>query len=164
MNGAHIHLLLNHIPILGSLFALCLVAYGIFFKNGSILKAGLVTAVITALISIPAFLSGEEAEHTVENIAGISENTIEHHEEEGEIAFWAMIMAGAVTLGALLSSIKTKKVSSALQWISLVFLVITFALMARAGGSGGKIRHTEIDGVQGSPAAATESNQNNDDD
>lgn len=162
MNGAHLHLLLNHVPILGALFALCLVAYGIFFKNGSILKAGLVTAVICALLSIPAFLSGEEAEHTVEKIAGISENTIEHHEEEGEVAFWAMIMAGAVALGALLSSLKTKKVSPALQWISLVFLAVTFFLMARAGGSGGKIRHTEIDDAQNSAAAATEANHDED--
>jgi uncharacterized membrane protein len=144
MNGAYIHLLFNHVPILGSVFALCLVLYGTFFRNTSILKAGLVTLVVSALFSIIVFVSGEEAEHLVENIIGVSHDAIETHEEQGAIAFWSMIMSGAVALGALLSSLKTNRVSSPLQWITIITLIITVILMVRAGHSGGEIRHTEI--------------------
>jgi uncharacterized membrane protein len=144
MNGAHLHLLLNHIPVLGSIFAVCLLTYGVFFKNQSLIKAALVTVVVAALFSIPVFLSGEEAENILEGMIGISHDAIEHHEDHGSIAFWSMLMCGAIALGALLSSAKTKIVSRPLQWINLVMLIIVVLLMARAAYSGGEIRHTEI--------------------
>lgn len=144
MNGAHIHLLLNHVPILGSVFALCLLLYGIFFKNRSILYAGLVTVVVTSLIGIPAFLSGEEAEHMVEPIIGINREALEEHEDMAEIAFWAMLMNGVIALGTLSSGRKTGTPAQALVWLSLSGLLLVTVLMARTGGSGGEIRHTEI--------------------
>ncbi|MDQ3050301.1 MAG: hypothetical protein M3Q95_05395 [Bacteroidota bacterium] len=144
MNGAHVHLLLNHVPILGSLFALCLLLYGIFSKSEAVIKAALLTLVVSTLIAIPAFLSGEEAEHLVEPILGINENAMEEHEDMAEIAFWSMVMAGAVALGTLVAIRSTKFVSMMLLWVNVVMLAIVFVLMARAGLSGGEIRHTEI--------------------
>ena len=144
MNGAYIHLLFNHVPILGSIFALCLMLYGIFFKNQSILKAGIVTIVVSALFAIPVWASGEDAEHLVEEIIGVSHDAIEEHEDHGAAAFWTIVFAGAIALGTLLSSLKTKVVSAPLQWITLVAVIVTVVMMARAGGSGGEIRHTEI--------------------
>ncbi len=144
MNGAHVHLLLNHVPILGSLFALCLLLYGIFSKSEAVIKAALLTLVVSTLIAIPAFLSGEEAEHLVEPILGINENAMEEHEDMAEIAFWSMVMAGAVALGTLVAIRSTKFVSMMLLWVNVVMLAIVFVLMARAGLSGGEIRHSEI--------------------
>lgn len=144
MNGAHLHLLLNHIPILGSLFALCLLLYGKFTNTPVITKTALVTIVMIALISIPAYLSGEEAEHVVDPIIGVNKIALETHEEQAEIAFWILLMNGAISLATLISSFKTKVLSPPLIWINLVLLLMVFALMARTGGSGGKIRHSEI--------------------
>jgi uncharacterized membrane protein len=144
MNGAHIHLLLNHVPILGSVFALCFLIYGHFFNNAVITRAALVTIVVVAVISIPAFLSGEEAEHVVDAIIGINKDAMETHEEQAEIAFWTLLMNGAIALGTLISSIKTNKLSPPLVWINLVLLILVVILMARTGWSGGEIRHSEI--------------------
>lgn len=144
MNGAHIHLILNHIPIIGTAFALVLLGYGKFFRNLSITNAGLVTIVIVSIFSIPVFLSGEEAEHTVDGMSGISLSAIEEHEEQAEIAFWIMLMNGAVALGTLLASRESSQPSPILLWINLAFLVLVFVLMIRAGYSGGQIHHPEI--------------------
>src|SRR6186997_25315 len=99
MNGAFLHLLINHVPILGSLFALCLLIYGMFMKSGSVIRAAFVSLIVTALVSIPAFLSGEEAEHVIKPIIGINKEAIEQHEEMAEIAFWSLMMSGAIALG-----------------------------------------------------------------
>jgi hypothetical protein len=100
--------------------------------------------VAVAIGTIPAFVTGEDAEEAVEGIIGISEAAIEEHEEQGEIAYYGMLMAGAIALGALLSARKGKPVPSALGWLTIGALVIVFVLMARTGNSGGKIRHTEL--------------------
>jgi len=144
ISGAHLHLLLNHVPILGSAFALVLLAFGYFMRNDTISKAALWTLVVVSLIAIPAFLTGEEAEHAVEDRPGISNTQIHDHEEQAEIAFWALMCSGAIALGTLLASMNTQTVNRTLQFLNIIFIVGTFALMARTGSSGGAIRHLEI--------------------
>jgi uncharacterized membrane protein len=144
INGAHLHLLLNHVPILGSVFALVLLAFGYFMRNDTLSKAALWTLVVVSLIAIPAFLSGEEAEHAVEDRPGISNTQIHDHEKQAEIAFWALMCSGAIALGTLMASMKTQSVNRTLLFLNMVFIVGTFALMARTGNSGGAIRHPEI--------------------
>lgn len=144
MNGVHIHLLLNHVPILGTLFALILLGFGFFLRQEILSKAALWTLVVSALISIPAFLSGEEAEHAVEGIIGVSMVTVEEHEEQAELAYWGILISGAIALGTLLAAFKGKTLNRTLLLLNLFFMTGTFALMARAGNSGGTIRHPEI--------------------
>lgn len=148
MNGAHIHLILNHVPILGSIFALCLLLGGILAGNKSILISSFISIVVIALICIPVYLSGEEAEHVVEPIIGINKIAIESHEEQAEIALWVLLMNGAIALGTMISAIKTNVISKPLIWINLILLILVVSLMARAGWSGGQIRHSEINLIE----------------
>ncbi|MBK6643727.1 MAG: hypothetical protein IPG39_22085 [Bacteroidetes bacterium] len=69
---------------------------------------------------------------------------MEEHEDMAEIAFWAMLMNGVIALGTLSSGRKTGTPAQALVWLSLSGLLLVTVLMARTGGSGGEIRHTEI--------------------
>ena len=68
MNGAHWHLLINHIPVLGTIFGLGLLAFGWWRKSEEIKKAALGTFVIIALGAVAAFLTGEPAEDTVKGV------------------------------------------------------------------------------------------------
>jgi uncharacterized membrane protein len=157
LSGAYIHLLLNHIPILGSIFALCLLLSGIIAKNRSLIHAGLVTAIIAALFAIPVLLSGEEAEHNVERMPGISYDAIETHEDHAQPAFWSLIMAGAIALGTLMASLKNPNPTRLLYYISLLLLVVSVVLMIRTAQSGGKISHPEIrPSAISSPAGETD--------
>lgn len=144
MNLAHLHLMLNHFPILGALFGMGLLAYGIFAKNKSIQNAAYVLFVIIALISIPAFLTGEGAEEAVEHLSGVSENLIHEHEEWAEKAIWLMGFLGVLSLFSLFFSIKNKSGAKILSIITLVVSLATFGIMAQVGNIGGQIRHTEI--------------------
>lgn len=144
MNPTYVHLLLNHIPILGSAFGALLLLYAFMIKSNSVKDAALLAFIITALFTVPVFLSGEPAEESVESIAGISKAAIEEHEESAEVALWMMEALGVLSLITFVLRKKENELSGKLTAATLFFALIAFALMARTGSEGGKIRHTEL--------------------
>lgn len=144
MNPTHLHLVLTHFPIIGTIIGVFILAYGIYSKSESITKVALVIFVAMSLLTIPVFLTGEEAAETVENIAGISENIIEEHEELAEIAIWLMGALGVLSLISLLAIIKKYVFSRIVILVTLITSLITTALFVQVGNLGGQIRHSEI--------------------
>jgi uncharacterized membrane protein len=144
MNTTHIHLLLNHFPIIGTLIGSSLLLWGIIRKQDSTKSIAAAVLVVMALIAIPVFLTGEPAEESVEKLAGVSENAISLHEEAAEIAIWLMGITGIVSLAALLVAWQKRKMINSFFVFAFVLSAICFAAMARTGYLGGQIRHTEI--------------------
>ncbi|GAB3573707.1 hypothetical protein [Hymenobacter daeguensis] len=144
MNQAHLHLLVNHVPILGSLFAAVLLGAGLLRQNSSLVKAGLVVVLAAGGLCLPAQLTGEGAAAIALNLPRVSRALIHTHEEAAELGFWAL--EGAATL-ALLSLLMLKNQSPRARLLTLLTLaaaVVSFGLLARAGNLGGQIRHPEI--------------------
>ncbi len=99
---------------------------------------------VTTLIGIPAYLSGEDAEDVLRPVSGVNKEAIEVHEEMAESAFWMMIFSGITALITILYTGKTKVISNALIGFNLILIAVVFIMMARTGYSGGEIRHNEI--------------------
>jgi hypothetical protein len=72
-NGAQLHLLTNHLPVVGSLFATLVLLSGLLFKNSSVRRTGLALLAFAALTTLPAYYSGEPAEEKIEDLPGVSE-------------------------------------------------------------------------------------------
>lgn len=140
MNEAHLHLLLNHTPILGSLFGLLVLAVGVATGSNPVIRTGLFTLLGAALLCLPTQLTGEGAEEVVEKLPGISHQLIQAHEEAAELGFWALELTGVFALLALLRPQREQL----FILLTLAGALISFALLARAGNLGGQIRHTEI--------------------
>ena len=160
MNAAHIHLLFNHFPIIGSIFSSLVLAFGIIRKNEIIIKTGLFLFILTGLLAIPAFLSGQGAEEILESIGQKNESFIEVHEELAEKAFWFCEVAGAISALALWSLWRKKKSAYSLASIALLSGIINIYLFTKTGNTGGQIRHTEIRSIN---ASDTISNDKRDD-
>ncbi|MBK5209580.1 MAG: hypothetical protein JJE44_08770 [Flavobacteriaceae bacterium] len=144
MDATHLHLILTHFPIIGTIIGVFILAYGIYSKNDSITKVALATFVIMSILTIPVFLTGEEAAETVENFAGISENIIEEHEELAEKAIWLMGLLGMLSLFNFYAIFKKLSFSKTITLITFVVSIATVALFAQVGNLGGQIRHSEI--------------------
>lgn len=71
MNAPHLHLLLNHVPVLGSAFGLGLLAFALWRKSDELKKTAFGVFVIAALLAVPGYLSGEPAEEGVESLPGV---------------------------------------------------------------------------------------------
>lgn len=144
MDSTHLHLLLNHFPIIGTILGTGVMAYGYFTKSEATKKAALLTWALMALITIPVFLTGEPAEESVENLPGVSEAIIHEHEEAADLALWVMEALGALSLVALVIPSGKEKTARTLVGVAFALSLVSFGLMARTGYLGGQIRHSEI--------------------
>lgn len=143
MSGVHIHLLLNHIPILGSVFGVIVLIVGLISNAANFKRLGLGTLVVAALFAIPVYLTGEPAEEAVEQL-NIKESVIEAHEEAGELAFWGIIAVGGLALVTLLWEVINRVQIKGMHYLILVLGLVVSGYMGYVGNLGGKIRHTEI--------------------
>lgn len=145
MNPAHIHLLLNHLPIVATIIGTLVLIFGFILKNNSIVKqTALGILIFSSLTAIPAYISGEGAEEIVENIPGISEQFIETHEDLGKLFLIANIIMGIVASITWALSIKKRSVSNLMYYAVLIIAILNCIAAAKTGTSGGEIRHTEI--------------------
>jgi uncharacterized membrane protein len=142
MNWAHLHLLSNHIPVLGTVFGLLLLAWGVVRRNEVIQRAALVTFVVAALVAIPVFLTGEPSEEAVEHLAGTAEQAIEVHEDAALLALISVELLGVLAAFSLLW--RRAGTSRFVIRAALALSVVTAGLMARTANLGGKIRHAEL--------------------
>ena len=146
MDATHVHLLTNHIPILGSFFTFALLMVGMLIKNRTVEIVALSTLLVVTLGTVPAYLSGEEAEHAVEHMQGIPEYELEEHEEHAETTLWLMIAAGLLGSMALVSYKYSPDYTKWARLATVVVLFFAFLSMIPLALHGGKIVHSELRG------------------
>lgn len=148
MTQTHIHLLINHLPIIGSLLGALVLIHGIGTRSEQTKIAAYYIFILSAIGATIAYFTGEAAEESVENIQGVLETSIEQHED---IAIFALI---SLSLLGLISIIGTYAIyakmfwSNAFAYLILALSILSFAIAARTGYLGGQIRHTELHTTQ----------------
>jgi uncharacterized membrane protein len=149
MNAAHWHLTLNHIPVIGSFFALGLLAWALGRRSEELKRVSLGATVLVALLTIPAYMTGEPAfEAAMEVLEATPEDEdpiVKAHQNAASFAFGGAALTGVVALAGLLRGRFAKKPLASAMTISVfVLLLATAVLMARTANLGGQIRHSEI--------------------
>jgi uncharacterized membrane protein len=143
MNWAYVHLILNHVPVLGTIFGLALLAWALMRRNEPLQRTALATFIVVAVAALPVFFTGEPAEHMVEHLAGTAEPAIKAHEAAALAALIAVEILGVMSLGALLL-FRGRVVARAVIAAELAVALATAGLMAQTANLGGKIRHEEL--------------------
>lgn len=144
MNQAHIHLLITHLPIFGSILGGLVLVHGIWTKSNHTMVAAYNLFILSAIGAGIAYLTGEGAEEAVENIQGIAEATIEKHEDFALFALISLIILGIASLLGLLVTYSKSIMTRTVAFVVLFIALVSFALVARTGYLGGQIRHTEV--------------------
>ena len=144
MSQVHLHLLITHLPVFGSILGALVLGYGFWTKSIQTKNAAYFIFIISAIGTGIAYLTGEGAEDTVEKIQGVSENMIEIHEDAAMYALISLIALGIMSVIALMVSRFRTSLIRATSIITLALSLICFGLVARTGYFGGQIRHTEI--------------------
>lgn len=143
MNKAHFHLLLNHVPIIFPIIGLVILLLGFFYKSDVIKRTSFFVLILGAIITIPAFISGEGAEEIVENII-YDHKLIHEHEEMGEKFAILSYLLGIISLVALWLNWKQKASKEKIAILCIIVCMITIFLGQKTGTTGGEIRHNEI--------------------
>lgn len=81
MTWAHLHLALNHVPVIGILIGLLLLGFGIFRGSRELTRSSFWLLAGLAVITVFVYLTGEPVEEMVEGLPGISERMVEQHEK-----------------------------------------------------------------------------------
>jgi len=144
MNNAHLHLIVNHLPIVGVLIGLLVLMAGFLFKNAAVKLTALGIFMFSGIASIFAFYTGEGAEEVVENISGISETLINTHEEYAETFLTLTLILGGLSLVGLFAKFVHFKYTQYLMILVLLLAIADTIVAKYVGTSGGEIRHTEI--------------------
>jgi|ERR1051326_332988 uncharacterized membrane protein len=143
MNLVHLHLLLNHFPVIGVLIAALLLAVAVGRRSGELAKASLALLALVGTMAVLVFFTGEPAQEAVEKLPGISERVIDHHEDAARLATIVTAAMGAFALGAL-AVYRRRALPHLLTLLALLGAVGSTAMMGYAANLGGQIRHTEI--------------------
>jgi hypothetical protein len=161
MNFAHIHLLLNHFPTIGTIVGIGLFLIALIGRSDDLKRASLVVFLGIALVTIAAYVTGNMAQDKI-CVADtnapcadttLSKQSIYAHEGAALLAFAFMEITGGF---AWLGLWQYRRISFVPRWtlaVVLLFAVVSFGLMARAANIGGEIRHPEIRAVEGETQA-----------
>lgn len=164
MNGAHWHLVVNHLPIIFPIVAVIVMVTGLVSKSEAVKRTAFMISILGALAALAAMSSGEGAEEIVEKISGVTENYIENHEETAETFALLSYILGGISLLGLWASFKQKSFSSIISIATLVFALVVLFFAKQTGTTGGEIRHTEIRNGNNSPALEKNNAEKDEDD
>ncbi|SHF14948.1 Uncharacterized membrane protein [Flavobacterium fontis] len=144
MNEAHLHLVVNHFPIVGVIFGFLLLVGSLVFRNKTLQNTAYFLFIISAVTTLVSMQTGEGAEEIVEEMPEIGHDIIHEHEEIAEKMALVMYALGGLSLAGWYMN--TKENAKA-KWVALLATLVSIAGMilgSLTGTSGGEIRHTEI--------------------
>ena len=143
-NDAHLHLLVNHFPILGIIFGIGILISGFFLKNKSIKNVAYFLFIIAAIFAFFSMSTGEGAEEIVEDLPNIGHKIIHEHEEIAEKFSFILYILGVISILGLYTNIKNHSKTKIISLLVFSIAIIALFLAIKVGISGGEIRHTEI--------------------
>lgn len=141
MNPVQLHLILTHVPVLGTVFGIFLFGLALVKRSEEVKRTGALVFVLSGLIALPTYFSGDSADAFLAKAHG---DIVEQHEEIAAVALGAALVLGVFSLAGLLLFRKGRIFPNWYTGLALVFAVATFAVMAFTANLGGKIRHIEI--------------------
>lgn len=145
---AHVHLLLNHFPTIGTILALGLLLLAFIRKNDHVKKVGFEVLFLIALATVPVYVSGQAAAEALKDQAGVSAEAIASHNDAALGSFIMMEITGFIAWLTLWRMRRVGRPTTGLTYTVLTLTVLTVAAVARAANMGGDIRHPEIEGGQ----------------
>jgi uncharacterized membrane protein len=142
-DAAHLHLMLNHLPVIGAPLLLILLGIGLLRRSSELIRVSFALIVALALASALVYITGEPAEELVEHAPWFQHALLERHEDHAAIALGASLVSGVAAIAGLVF----QRRPGAERWLAQatwVILLIATLLFGWTGWSGGQIRHDEL--------------------
>lgn len=153
MNFDHLHLLLNHVPIIGFFVGVGLFVASLTGSNEDLRRSSLIIFAAIALLTIPTFVSGVGADRTITQQTGVSDALVRRHEGAAMLGLWFVEATGAMSLVTLWRARRPAGASRGNLATILLLAIVASVLMGRTGNTGGDIRHPQPGTTSGAPIA-----------
>jgi uncharacterized membrane protein len=143
LDAAHIHLMLNHLPVVGAPLLLLLLTIGLLRGSRELVTVSLILTVGLALVTGFVYFTGEPAEELVEHAPWFREALAETHEEHATVSLVAVLSTGVLSTVALALR-RRPRLGPRLARVAWVGLALSTILLGWTAWSGGQIRHEEV--------------------
>jgi uncharacterized membrane protein len=143
---AHLHLLLNHFPMIGTILVFGVLLIGFVRRNEHVQKVGLEAMFLIALASLPAYVTGNAAAETLASTPEIAADAIAAHNDAALLGLTMIETAGLLAWVALWRLRRTGRLTGGMTWSTLLLVALTVGAVSLAANMGGAIRHTELQG------------------
>jgi hypothetical protein len=144
VNTVHLHLVLNHVPTVGTVVALGLLLVALIRRDEVLKHAGLEVLFVIAIVTLPVYASGVAARQDLRDRPQLSDNAMRVHQDAALAAFAVTEFAGFVAWIALWQSRQRGRAARGLVSAATLLSMVALTLMARAATLGGEIRHPEM--------------------
>ncbi len=144
INWAHIHLMINHIPVIGIPGAILLLVYAVVRKSEELKMVTFGIIVLLAIMTIGVYLTGQGAEDIAKRLPGVTEGSIGRHEEVADLSLILIEVLGLLALAGLFLMRRSGSIPKWLVSLVLVFSLIAAVVVGYTANLGGEIRHSEI--------------------
>ncbi len=140
--------MINHIPVVGTLFGVVLLAVGLNREGADLKLAALWTFLFVTVVATATYFTGHAAEDMLKHFPGVDGRALEKfigpHEEAALVFLIAISVAGVLSAVAMVSYGKGKIVNPTLLRVLMAVSVVALLLVFRTAQLGGQIRHIEV--------------------
>lgn len=136
--------MVNHFPIIGTIFGFGILIAGIIFKNNTVKNVSYVVFIISAIFAAFSMYTGDGTDDMVKGMPNIGKQIIHEHEEMAEKLAIVLYILGVISLLGLYTNIKYHSKAKLVSFLALAIATVAVFLAQQTGTSGGEIRHTEI--------------------
>jgi len=143
VNFDHLHLLLNHVPIIGFFVGVGLFVASFTGSNEDLRRSALIIFAAVALLTIPTFVSGVGADRSIAAEPGVSDALVKRHEGAAMLGLWFVEATGAAAVIALWRSRRAGGTPRGNLAAVLLLAIGSAIVMGRTGNTGGDIRHPQ---------------------
>jgi hypothetical protein len=144
VNIAHLHLVLNHVPTVGSVVVLGVLLMAFARRNEHVMHAGLEMLFAIAVLTLPVYASGLAAQQEFRQSPEFAADAIRMHHDAALISFTVTEFAGFLAWVALWQTRRRGRAARGVVPAVIVLLFVALVLSGRAATLGGEIRHPEI--------------------
>jgi uncharacterized membrane protein len=141
---SHVHIILNHFPTVGFVFALVFYIAALVLNNVVMKRSALVLFVICAILGVPTYVTGAASMWALATVPGISKAVINAHRDMALWSLFGLAFTGVAAWIELWRFRHLGRFSNRSLYLILAFAIITLAVMAETGHRGGQINHPEI--------------------
>ncbi len=138
---SNLHLLSNHLPIIGTFLGIVLLIIALLKPNLKTALSAYLILIISGVGGLIAYLSGESAEHQLEKVKGISHQVIHIHEQFAEKTLFFIFLLAALSLVGFWAERVEWFGARKLQIGALIVGIVVFILFVFTGYLGGQISH-----------------------
>ena len=142
MNPAHLHLAINHAPVITFAIALVFLLLALIRKNQTLTQAALSLTVASALLCLAAYLTGSGAS-TVLRDFDHNHSAMSAHAKFGKLTMIVALCTGALALATLFATDKGQSRKWLVGMVAGTVVAVNMMLTATAT-LGGDINHSEI--------------------